>query len=307
MLILTTTLAKMLELFLFILTGFILRKKNYLPDNSGEVLSKLENHVLMPALIISTFATRCTLDNLITKWNLVVWEIVIIIITVIIAVVTSKILSKDVTSEKIIRYGIVVPNFAFMGNAVVEGVFGDDMLYNYMILTIPLNIFAYTIGVMWLMPDKLEGKAKKGKINAIFVSLIIGIVLGISKIPVPAFLLQTLESAGRCMAPVAMILTGFIIGGYKIKSMLSDINLYVLTTLRLIIIPTLIYFILNIAGVNEQLKTLAVVTLAMPFGLNTIIITAAYGGDTKRGAAMTLVSHVAAIISIPVILTVTLN
>ena len=36
-----------------------------------------------------------------------------------------------------------------------------------------------------------------------------------------------------------------------------------------------------------------------PLGLNTIVYPAAYGGDTKTGASMTMISHVLSVITIP--------
>lgn len=306
MAILTATLTKMLELFLFILIGYVMKKKEFLPDQTGIVLSKLENNLLMPALIIHTFVIRCTWENLVSKSELIIAETIVVIICCMCAFLVSKLLATGAYMERIYRYALVVPNFAFMGNAVVEGVLGEEMLYNYMILTIPLNIFAYTIGIMWLMPGE---KVESGKsiINPIFIALIIGAVLGITQIPIPAFIMNTVENAGRCMAPVAMIFTGFIIGNYKIKEMLYNVNTYVLTILRLLIIPILAGIIMDITGVDEGIKTLIICTLAMPFGLNTIIITAAYGGDTRTGAGLALVSHVLGVITIPVLMTMLLN
>ena len=40
-------------------------------------------------------------------------------------------------------------------------------------------------------------------------------------------------------------------------------------------------------------------TFAMPIGMNTIIYPATYGGDTKTGASMTMVSSVFSVITIP--------
>lgn len=303
MTVLFTTLNKMLELFSVIFIGYIFRKKNILPKNAGEVLSKLENYFLMPSLIINTFITKCTLENLVAQRNLIICEIIIIVITVLISFVCGKFLAVNPDNEKIVRYALVVPNFAFMGNAVVESVFGGEMLYKYMIFTIPLNIFTYTIGVMWLMPRQQEGK-KGNFLNPIVVSLAIGIVIGISGIRIPSFIMNTVAEAGKCMAVIAMTLTGFIIGNYEIKKMLTDIDNYVLALLRLIILPVAASWILSLMGVEPQTRMLAVCTLAMPFGLNTIIISAAYGGDTKKGAAMALISHALAVITIPVVLAV---
>lgn len=304
--ILTATLTKMLELFLFIIIGYVVRKKGYLPNESEVVLSKLENYILMPSLIINTFITKCTLENLIAKSDLILAEIIVIIFTVILAYIVAGLLAQDRLSNRMYKYGLVVPNFAFMGNALVGSVFGEDMLFNYMIFTIPLNIFAYTIGIMWLMPME-NVNIKKSVFNPIFVALIVGVIGGVTKITIPVFVMNTIENASKCMAPIAMIFTGFIIGNYKIKDMLTDINTYVMATLRLLIIPIVTSFFMNILSVGQDVKILILCSLCMPFGLNTIIITAAYGGDTKKGAGLTLVSHLLAVVTIPVMLTVLLD
>lgn len=41
----------------------------------------------------------------------------------------------------IYRYSFVVANIAFMGNAVVEGIFGNDILFDYLMFTLPINLF----------------------------------------------------------------------------------------------------------------------------------------------------------------------
>ena len=45
----------------------------------------------------------------------------------------------------------------------------------------------------------------------------------------------------------------------------------------------------------------AVASLAMPLGLNTIVIPAGYGKDTTMASGMALISHVLAVITIPLI------
>ncbi len=50
---------------------------------------------------------------------------------------------------------------------------------------------------------------------------LLGVLLGITQLPLPAPLPAVIVSGSACMAPVAMILTGFIIGGYPLRSLLS--------------------------------------------------------------------------------------
>ena len=58
-----------------------------------------------------------------------------------------------------------------------------------------------------------------------------------------------------------------------------------------------LYFVELPAGV----ELCTVCALAMPLGLNTIVVPAAYGRDTSVAAGMALVSHLLSCITIPVV------
>ena len=76
-------------------------------------------------------------------------------------------------------------------------------------------------------------------------------------------------------------------------------KLYLITFFRLIIIPALIMLVLKLIGANDEIMTLALIAFGTPLGLNTIVYPAAYGGDTKTGASMTVISHTLSVITIP--------
>ena len=68
-----------------------------------------------------------------------------------------------------------------MGNAIVPAIMGDKMLYNYMLYILPLNVAVYTWGVIILIPrGNNSGSALKNLLNPIFVSIIIGALLGLT-------------------------------------------------------------------------------------------------------------------------------
>ena len=43
-----------------------------------------------------------------------------------------------------------------MGNAVVLGIFGEDVLFDYMIFTLPLCLYVYSFGTASLIPKSKE-------------------------------------------------------------------------------------------------------------------------------------------------------
>ena len=304
MLIFFSTLNQTLVLFVFMIIGFCLNKGNFLPDNSSSVLSKLENIILVPAVVINTFMSKFTISNITAKWTYILYSAVIVAVLIPIALLASKAFAENKNEEQIYKYSLTFSNFSFMGIALVSGAFSADVLFNYLIFILPVYIVCYSLGVAWLIPGNGGKVSFKSFANPICISLVIGAVLGLVKqwIVLPGFMQTAISGAGSCMGPVAMILTGFVIGGYDIKDLLKGWKVYAMSAIRLILLPSI--FILIIKGINtpSEIVTVALVSLAMPLGLNTIVIPAAYDGDTKLGASFALVSSVLGIITIPVML-----
>ena len=106
------------------------------------------------------------------------------------------------------------------------------------------------------------------------------------------------------MSPVAMMLTGMTIARYKLKDVLGIKGVYAVTGIRLLLLPAVFLAVMMFVSVPSVFAICAVCALAMPLGLNTIIIPSALGKDTRVAAGMALVSHVAACITIPLVFAV---
>ena len=108
-----------------------------------------------------------------------------------------------------------------------------------------------------------------------------------------------IDNASNCMGPIAMLLAGMVIGNYNFKGLFNNVKVYIVTAMRLVITPALMIIALKLFGVGGEVIVLALVAYACPIGLNTIVFPAAYGGDTKMGASMVLISSFLAVITIP--------
>ena len=193
-----------------------------------------------------------------------------------------------------------------MGNFLVLGVWGEDMFFKYSLFTFVLSIFCYGWGLYVLIPKEhnagLLKNLKKGLLTPPFLGLVAGILIGLLDLTkyFPDFVMSALDNAGKCQGPAAMILAGFVIGGYNFKELISDKKVYIASFLRLVVIPAFMVLILKLTGTSEEILILSLIAFATPLGLNTIVYPAAYGGDTKPGAAMAMISHVLSVVTIPV-------
>ena len=107
-----TTLNQMAYLFAFIAIGFILGKAKILPDNSARILSKLENTVFIPALVMGTFMKNFTVDRLSTTWKLLLFALVVQAVVIPLSILSARFCTKSPYLRKIYTYGLSFSNFA---------------------------------------------------------------------------------------------------------------------------------------------------------------------------------------------------
>lgn len=312
------TLDQMIVLFIFMLIGFILRKKKIEPQNAQTVLSRAVAYVFMPAMNFRNLLKNATVESFAENSKLLLYSASILGVLLALSYPYTKLLfarsektPENEYARNIYKYAFAMANFGYVGNVLILGVFGEAMLYKYQIFTLPLSIAVNSWG-MYIMIPKHEGKGIrhlfKGLVNPLLISVVLGFTLGMlgvekamaSSVPkVHEILLKVLEQASACVGPVCMLLAGMVVGNYEIKSLFRHRKVYITTFLRLIGIPAAMMGVLRLIGAPDDLLSLALVAFATPIGLNVIVFPATYGSDTKPGAGMVLISNVLAVATIP--------
>lgn len=319
-----STLNQMGVLGFYMIIGFVIAKLGIVDRKSTTILSKLENNVFLPALVLYTFIENFNVSSLTQSWKLLLFSLGTELAIIPIAILSAKLVTKDGFIRRMYTYGLSFANFGFMGNAVVQALFSPSFYQSYIIFTLPLWTLIYIWGVPGLLIEHGEGASEetckeklsrmvKPLINPMFIALLIGAAIGITGIGgfllslndgKGIFLTQVIKVCGDCMSPIAMIMTGITFAFIDIKKVLSNISVYVVTVLRLLVYPLVfggIALLVNnyIIAFDDTIFKCFVISLAMPLGLNTIVIPAAYGRDTSIPASMALVSHSLSIATIP--------
>ena len=301
----SSALSQMGVLFIFIIIGFITAKLKIVPDNAGAVLSKLENNVFTPASILGTFITQFTVAKLASSWQLVLGGAVVVLLGIPVGILISNLTTKDSYVRKIYTYGLAFSNFGFMGNAVVQNVYGDALYMDYLIFVIPFWIAIYAWGVpALLMPSSEEqtvGARLRNMANPMLIAVVVGMILGLLPFSLPAFITNAVSMLGSCMGPIAMLLTGMAIAKINLKEGFANVRVYIISAVRLVVLPLLFMLAVIFLPIPYEIKLCTVCATAMPLGLSTIVIPSAYGLDTKVASGMALVSHLLSCITIPLV------
>ncbi len=325
--LLLSTLNQMGVLGCYIIIGFIIAKLGIVDKKSTSLISKLENNVFLPALVLYTFIENFNLATLSQSWKLLLFSLGTELVIIPIAIFSAKLVSKDGFIRRMYTYGLAFANFGFMGNAVVQSLFSASFYQLYVIFTLPLWTLIYIWGVPSLLIEHNDVETKetiKAKIlkslkpllNPMFIALLAGAIIGVTGLGglllslnngKGIFITQVIKVCGDCMSPMAMIMTGITFAFIDVKKVLANKGIYIVTALRLIVYPLMFggiaWLVKNyLLDFDSTIFNCFIITLAMPLGLNTIVIPSAYGRDTSIPAGMALVSHSLSIITIPLIM-----
>ena len=301
-----STLQQMSVLMAFILIGYVVSRMGAVPASGASVLSKMENNVFIPALVLSTFWKGFTPESFGSAWTFLAGGSVVIGLSIPAAILLAKLCAKDDYTRKIYTYGLSFSNFGFMGNAVVlalfPGVFG-----NYLVFVLPLWVMIYLWGVPALLIPGKEGEKKsplsslKRLVNPMFAAMLVGMILGLTGVPLPEFVGAGLDSLGGCMSPVAMLLTGMTVSSLDLKKTFTDKSVYLASFIRLLAFPAVFMALLWVLPLPADISLCVLCAVAMPLGLSPVVIPAAYGQDTSAAAGMALISHLLSVATIPLV------
>ena len=133
------------------------------------------------------------------------------------------------------------------------------------------------------------------------IGMLIGMVIGLSGLKLPGWMDNVVDTCSSCMSPIAMLLTGMTVANIDLKNTFMRKDLYAISLVRLLVFPILGLIFFALVPMPREIVICSMVTLAMPLGLNTIVVPSAYGRDTTAAAGMALISHIISVATIPVV------
>ena len=288
---------QVLILFIFALIGFVLCRLKRVDGSKVGLLSTLEFFVFMPCVSFQTFSQRFTVNYLQEKYSLVLISLGILLALELFARLVAPQLSKDSYQKLVFRYSLIIPNFGFFGYSLMQGLFGAEGLMDMMMFSLPMSVYTSTIGYAVLTNQPGKFSVKKVFTPSI-IAIILGGIVGITGLQIPSVLEQIVQKSAACMSPVSMLLAGIVIAEYKLKELLADKRAYFVCAMRLLVVPTLLFFLLKVTRLEIAMLA-AIITYCGPCGLNPIVYGKLSGQDCRIGAGLALISTVLAMATIP--------
>ena len=284
-------------LMLFAVIGFVLAKFKKVDSKSTKFLSTLVVFVFLPATTFKSFATNFTVQYIKEKYDILIVSAIGTTVIATFGFFLTKLLTKDKYRRSVYTYSLTVPNTGYMGLPLVQAIFPAEVL-NFLLFILPINIYLYSIGYCSLIKAKLSFKKL---INPPLIAIALGAIFGLSGLALPDFATDFLSTASAPMGPCTMLILGMTLSEYRFGKLLKNPMNYVISFLRLFVIPAAMFFVLNLLGIKNAILP-ALVAYSMPCGLNTVVFPKLVDEDCETGAALALISTAFSMATIPIML-----
>lgn len=288
-------LEKLSMLYIFLILGFFFGKWKKEQNNHSGILSFLLVNLFLPAKVFNTFSKNFTVSYITQNSTTIIVSVSLLFVLVGFSLFVAKLLTKDKYEQKVYRYSLTLANYAYMGYALCESVFGESGLTDLILFCIPFAIYTYSFGYAMLTG---QGNTLKKLVNPMTVAIALGIVCGLVGLNIPEIITSVLSASSACVAPLSMLLTGLTLSAFTVHSMLTNGKAYILAAIRLIVIPALVYGACRLLSLDSVIMP-AVMMSCMPCGLNTIVFPKLVNEDCSIGARLAMISHLFSVATIP--------
>lgn len=293
-------------IFLLILLGHALKRRQFVPDAFWAPAEKLTYFVTFPALLTSNLA-KANLAGL--PWPTVATVLAGATLVVAAAVlVIRQWTGASAPGFTSVFQGSIRPN-TYVGLAGAAALFGDEGVTLTAICiaaVVPLvNVLAVACLTHFVPRSGDRGPGLWSTVrgilrNPLILACLVGILLNVTGVGLPPVIGPLLEILGRAALPIGLLAVG---AGLALDA-LRGAGRPVLTAsaLKLLVLPTVAAAALLASGVNGAALGVVVLYAALPCSASSYVLARQMGGDGPMMANIITLQTLLAMLTIPAIL-----
>ena len=288
-----------------ILVGFIIGEKGWFDDKSRGLLAKLVTQVALPCYMLYTITQRFTAADLLKMLPALRFPALSMVILLGIATGVARIFAVRQDRHGLFISMFFNSNTIFVGLPINQALFGDASIPYVLIYYMCNTTFFWTLGTYLIQRDG-EGEAQfdlKTSLKKVFspplMGFLLGLVLVMLQIKLPAFLASDLQYLGNLTTPLSMIFIGLSVSHVGVKQLVLGKEQLLILLGRFLVAPLLMASIVYWMPLPNLMKQVFIIQSAMPVMTNAPVVARLYGADSDYAAVMVTETTLATMVVIP--------
>jgi malate permease and related proteins len=283
--------------------GWLIRRLGYAEPTDFDKLSRIVLDFFFPALIFSSLVRDLDLSRLGEFWALPLLGIGMMALGAGCGWFLKRGLEhRDADTEKSFLHICAINNYGFLPIFIIENCRPGAMLALFFLFHLGSTVGFWTIGVLTLR----TGGDWRATVRRLLTPSLITIPVALTAVFfgartwLPGWILQVIQKTGALSVPLMIITIGATVRGAFHRAWWRDIAY--LSVIRIAVLPALLISLLTLLPLTADVRFICVIVALMPAAATAAVMTRIYGGNSDYAAAVTLVTTLASMATVPLAL-----
>jgi predicted permease len=296
-------------LLLTAVPGYLLMKRKMIGEECIPGFSKVLLFVCQPCLAIYSFSTIPFSSQMLI--NIGIFALLMVLIHGVMLGGAYLVLKEKAEKPiyRILTIGTTFGNCAFFGIPIIEALLPQEapgLIVYTTIYAVVMNVLGWTVGSAIIAHDVKYMSVKKVFVNPAMIGVAVAILIYISGIDFPAELDSMISSAARMATPLSMIVMGMRLATMDIKSMFTDVRIYVTIAVKQFVMPLIAFgavmLLLNTTDIDVSLLKVFFITCSCPAASIVLNFAEIVGEGQKNAANFVLISTLLSVVTLPLMM-----
>lgn len=298
--------------------GFVAGKRGLVSSVGMSEMVRVLIAVIYPCLIFSSI-TQLTVRELAENWIMPVAAVAIAGTGLSLGLIALRFLKGiDQQRANAFLFQNTINNYLFLPLPLVMLLWGETGVALLVLGSMGAELLIWTVGVFLFNRSSKLSEGIRMTFSPPLITLLFSIgwvcIRDLSGLELPtsgmvADLLHRLldllyfgtETVGGATVALSMIIAGGRFASMDIRGVL-DIQVWIVAAMRLVVTPVIFILILNLVPTQDMAYGVLCVVAVMPAAIASLVFSERFGGDSEFIAATLLITHLGAIITIPMLL-----
>lgn len=292
---------KIISLALIMAMGWLVVKCRVMRSEDSKAISKMSLYLVMPCVILSSFQVEYTDE---VRNGLLLALLASVVIHVFLLVL-SGVLKRTLKLDPVERMSVIYSNAGNLVIPLVSAMLGKEWVIYTSAFSTVQRILLWSHGKAVICGEK-DFSIRKILLNLNMIAIFAGAVLFLTGIRFPALILDTLDTVGSMIGPLAMLVVGMLIADLDLRKLFVYKRVWLVALLRLIVVPLIVIPFLKFSGIagfaadGEMVLLVTLLAVTTPAATTLTQFAQVYDRDAQYACAINVLTTLLCIVTIPV-------
>lgn len=290
-----------------IVLGYCLTRRGFFEVSVSKLFAKLVINVSLPAMIVSNLLSVFDREKLYSAGKGIIIPVASMLICYGAAMAAARLIKVKPERKGIFQAMFFASNTIFVGMPVNIALFGEQSAPYVLFYYAANTTLFWTIGIYGIRKDKKDSGERLLSMNTVkqifsppLLGLLTGILLVLSGIRLPGFIMDSCKYIGNLTTPLSLLFLGITFSNIDIRDAKPDKDMVALLVGRFVLSPLLVYVLSLFIQVPPLMTKVFIIQSSMPVIAQAAIVAREYGADYRYATIMVTVTTVLNILFIPI-------